>query len=118
MAFWPLVLLALLTRLSFGSLAQPSAVFDDPVRQLTKLAILCDEPSPFPGQDSHHPHADDGQDGLFPLGEAQEFLPLVVTAVLFASLFLVHIQPGWRFPPVRGPPFTERSSLCPQGPPV
>ncbi|GBQ88122.1 hypothetical protein AA13595_2322 [Gluconacetobacter johannae DSM 13595] len=117
-AIWPLVLLALLARLSFGSMVAPSAVFDDPVKQLAKFSILCDAPAPLSHPDGKHHHSLDDQDGSFLLTDALELLPLAVTAFLFASLCMNGVPRSWVFPLARGPPFRERSSLCPQGPPA
>ncbi|NHN85077.1 hypothetical protein GOB93_10550 [Acetobacter musti] len=118
LAAWLLVLLALLVRLSSGSIALPSSVFDDPVRQLTKLSILCDEPAPLSDPDGKHQQTGDDQDGSLLLADLLELLPLIAGACLPASLSVLCIHRVWTFPPVRGPPLRKRSSLCPQGPPA
>ncbi|MFT8674893.1 MAG: hypothetical protein ABF491_02830 [Acetobacter sp.] len=115
---WPLVALALLARLSFGSMAQPMSVFDDPLRELSKLSVLCDDTAPLPNPDEKHHPADDDQSGGFLLADALELVALAGSIVLFVTVLLNCLDRIWVFPPVRGPPFRVRSPLCPQGPPA
>ncbi|MBO1324953.1 hypothetical protein K2X14_07320 [Acetobacter sp. TBRC 12305] len=117
-AFWPLVLLALLARLSFGSMAQPLSVFDDSLRELSRLSVLCDDPAPLSHPDEKHHASDDDQSGSFLLAEALELLCLALGICFLAAFSVSCLDPVWAFPPVRGPPFCRWSSLCPQGPPA
>lgn len=117
MVFWPLVLLALLVRLSLGSVPLPSAVFTDPVQQLNRLSILCDTPAPSPDRTPHH-HSGESQDECFVLSDALELPVLAGAVVLSGVLFQASAHGVWFYPPTRAPPLGERSSLCPQGPPL
>ncbi|AOW46832.1 hypothetical protein [Acetobacter ascendens] len=116
--FWPLVLLALVVRLTFGGIVSPVVLVEDPLRDLTKLSILCDDQTPLSDPDGQHHHAADPQDDSFLLSEALELFLLSVAFCIFAGLITERVGQTWMFPPIRGPPAPKRTSLCPQGPPV
>ncbi|WP_025827461.1 hypothetical protein [Acetobacter okinawensis] len=118
MAFWPLVMLALIARLTFGGLASPTALVDDPLKNLTKLSILCDDQSPSPSPDGQHHHSTNPEDDSFLLSEAAELLLLSVAFCLCVALAICDNPHAWMFAPIRGPPAPQRTSLCPQGPPA
>ncbi len=116
--FWPLVLLALLLRLTFGGMVVPSSVLVDQAVDLTKLSILCNDSSAPFHQDGHHHDADSHDDSLL-LSDALELFLLAVGGCLVVGRFLLClVQRLWIFTPIRGPPLLERIALCPQGPPV
>jgi hypothetical protein len=116
--FWPLVLLALMTRLTFGGIPFPAPVLNDPIRDLTKLSIFCDgQPQP-PDSDGQHHHPTGSQDDNFLLSEALELFQQAVLLCVFAALAIAGIRRIWMFAPIRGPPAPARTSLCPQGPPA
>ncbi|WP_339076883.1 hypothetical protein QQM41_08735 [Acetobacter sp. AC2005] len=116
--FWPLVLLALIARLTFGGIVSPNILVEDPIRELTKLSILCDDQSPLSNPDGQQHHVSDQQDDGFLLSEALELFLLSVAFCLFSKLSTVSVCRAWMFAPIRGPPAPKRTSLCPQGPPV
>ncbi len=118
-AAWPLVLLALVARLTLGGLASPQAVFDDPLAQLASLSVFCDSGHPAaPGPDGSH-HGGSGQaDGFVLLAEALDTPALTVGNAAFVACTVIAMGMGWVFPPVRGPPFRHCFSLYPQGPPA
>lgn len=118
LVFWPLVLLALLLRLTFGGMVVPSSVLADQAGDLTKLSILCHDSSvPF-HQDGHHHDADAHDDSLL-LSDALELFLLAAGSSLVVGRFLLClVQRLWIFTPIRGPPLLERIALCPQGPPA
>lgn len=116
--FWPLVLLALVARLTFGGVVSPTALVEDPLKDLIKLSILCEDQTPFSDPDGSHHHATDPQDDSFLLSEALEFFLLSVAFCIFAGLLAASMYRTWMFAPIRGPPAPKRTSLCPQGPPV
>ncbi|MFW7269130.1 hypothetical protein ACMAUO_14310 [Gluconacetobacter sp. Hr-1-5] len=119
-AAWPLVLLALVARLTLGGLASPQAVFDDPLVQLASLSVFCDSGHPMaPGPEGSHHGGGGGQvDGFVLLAEALDTPALIVGSAAFVVCAVVAMGMGWVFPPVRGPPFRHRFSLYPQGPPA
>lgn len=117
-AFWPLVLLAVVARLTFGGIAFPSALMDDPLKNLTKLSILCDDQSSSSDPDGQQHHSTNPEDDSFLLSEAFELLVLSVVFCLFIALVVSGIHQPWMFTPIRGPPRPKRASLCPQGPPA
>lgn len=57
--FWPLVLLALVARLTFGGVVSPTALVEDPLKDLIKLSILCEDQTPLSDPDGSHHHATD-----------------------------------------------------------
>lgn len=117
-AAWPLVLLALIARLTLGGLPSPQAVFDDPLTQLATLSVFCDSDHP-PMPDPDRSHQGGGQvDGFVLLAEALDTPALTVGGVALLVRTAVAGGVGWMFPPVRGPPFRHRFSLYPQGPPI
>lgn len=118
-ALWPLVLLAVVARLTLGGLAAPQVVLDDPSARLAGLVVLCDGvlDQDHAGRDTAHHHPA-GDDGLMLLADA---LDMPALGGSLAGAGLPHRRPAgmaWMFPPVRGPPFRQRSPLCPQGPPA
>ena len=116
--FWPLFLLALLLRLTFGGMAVPSAVLADQTADLTKLSILCDDTSSARHQGGHHHDAHPDDDSLL-LSDALELFLLAVGGSPTVGRFCLCLaQQFWIFAPIRGPPLLERAALCPQGPPV
>ena len=118
LAFWPLVLLALMTRLTFGGIVSPAALIDDPLKTFTKLNILCDDQStPSNSNGQHHRSTAPDDDG-FLLSEALDLLIVSVVFCLFVELHIAAIRQSWMFTSIRGPPTPKRTSLCPQGPPV
>lgn len=116
--FWPLVLLALLLRLTFGGMVVPSSVLADEVGDLTKLSILCDD-TPLPLQkDGHHHGTNDHDDSLLLSDALELFLPTNADIPVIGRLLPCIAQRVWIFAPIRGPPLPERAALCPQGPPA
>lgn len=118
MVFWPLVMLALIARMTFGGLASPTTLVDDPLKNLTKLSILCDDQSQSPSPDEQHHHSTNPEDDSFLLSEADELLLLSVAFCLCVALAVCDSPHAWMFAPIRGPPAPQRTSLCPQGPPA
>lgn len=115
--FWPLVLLALILRLTFGGMAAPSSMLVDQIGDLAKLAILCDDSTATPAQDGHH-HGVASLDDSLLLSDALElFLPVMGHGPVIGRLLCDIAQRVWVFAPIRGPPRPERTALCPQGPP-
>ncbi|GBR05310.1 hypothetical protein [Acetobacter oeni] len=117
MVFWPLVALAVLARLTFGGIVFPMSVFDDPAKDLTRLSILCDDKVPLSDPNRPHHHSTDPQDDGFLLSDGLELFQPTIALCIFGGLAGVSIHRVWNFPPIRGPPAPERTSLCPQGPP-
>ncbi|OUJ15207.1 hypothetical protein HK28_08175 [Acetobacter sp. DsW_063] len=118
LACWPLVLLALMARLSFGGLVSPQAALDDPVARVAALSLLCDSQHVGDGTPHDHVPSDMG-DGIFLLGDALDNpAPAFVAFALLFLTFCVPCAHVWCFPPVRGPPLRRVASLYPQGPPV
>ncbi|AQS84976.1 MAG: hypothetical protein ABF876_05035 [Acetobacter aceti] len=118
LAFWPLVLLALIARLTFGGIASPAALIDDPLKTLTKLSILCDDQSTSPDPDGQHHHSTAPDDDSFLLSEALDLLIVSIVFYFFMGLCVASIRQAWMFTSIRGPPTPKRTSLCPQGPPA
>ncbi|ANA14371.1 hypothetical protein [Acetobacter oryzifermentans] len=116
--FWPLVLLALVARLTFGGVVFPVALVEDPLKDLIKLSILCDDQKPLSDPDGQHHHTTDSQDDSFLLSEVLELFLLSIAFCIFAGLSAECVCRTWMFAPIRGPPTPKRTSLCPQGPPV
>ncbi len=116
---WPLVLLALVARLTLGGLASPQAVFDDPLTQLASLSVFCDSGHPE-APDPKGSHHDGGghADAFLLLSEALDTPALAVGCAVFVACTLIAMGMVWVFPPIRGPPFRHRFSLYPQGPPA
>lgn len=114
-AFWPLVLLALVVRISFGSQVLPQAAIADAALQLAQISLLCDGHEP--GAPRHHPPADAGE-GVLLLGDAQACLDLRSEPVIFLGALFTFVVSVWYFPPVRGPPRQKVSALYAQGPPA
>ncbi|WP_246375321.1 hypothetical protein [Gluconacetobacter takamatsuzukensis] len=118
-AAWPLVLLALVARLTLGGLASPQAVLADPLAQLASLSLICDSDHPLVPDPAAPHHAGDQGDGSLLLAEAHDTPALSVGgAAGFLALRSVVVGMAWVFPPVRGPPLQSLSSLYPQGPPA
>lgn len=118
LAFWPLVLLALIARLTFGGIASPAALVDDPLKTFTKLNILCDDQSTSSDPDGqHHRSTAPDDDGVL-LSEALDLLVVSIVFCLFVGLCVAAIRQSWMFTFIRGPPTPKRTSLCPQGPPA
>lgn len=117
LGFWPLVLLALLARLTFGSLVTTSSVVDDSLNELKKLSIFCapQDASSDPG--THH-HQNNQQDDAFLLSDALDLFQLTIAFCALIALSMAFVHRVWMFAPIRGPPSPERTSQCPQGPPV
>jgi len=113
-AFWPLVLIALMMRLAIGSVAVPENSLHDPITQIAQLSVLCDTPASG-GQTHHHP-TDFGADTLL-LGDVLAAHTLDTLGVHFALLILALVTTCWFFPPICGPPLRRASSLYAQGPP-
>ncbi|ARW49229.1 hypothetical protein S1001342_02939 (plasmid) [Acetobacter pasteurianus subsp. pasteurianus] len=118
LAFWPLVLLALIARLTFGGIASPAALVDDPLKTFTKLSILCDDQSTSPDPDGQHHRSTAPDDDGFLLSEALGLLVVSIVFCLFMGLCVAGIRQTWMFTSIRGPPTPKRTSLCPQGPPA
>ncbi len=114
---WPLVLLALMVRIGFGSLATPAMAVEGVARQRVLHAVFC-KGDPGTGVPRPRPPADAG-DGLLLLGDA-----LAMSALLDVRLVTPlsgpsgnAATPTWSFPPVRGPPARISAALYAQGPP-
>lgn len=118
LAFWPLVLLALIARLTFGGIASPAALVDDPLKTFTKLNILCDDPSTSSDPDGQHHRSTAPDDDGFLLSETLDLLVVSIVFCLFMGLCVAGIRQTWMFTAIRGPPTPKRTSLCPQGPPA
>ena len=118
LAFWPLVLLALIARLTFGGIASPTALIDDPLKTFTKLSILCDAQSTSSDPDGQNHHSTAPDDDGFLLSEALDLLIVSIVFCLFVDLRIAAIRQSWMFTSIRGPPTPKRTSLCPQGPPA
>lgn len=118
LAFWPLVLLALIARLTFGGIASPATLIDDPLNTLTKLSILCDDLSTSSDPDGQNHHSTAPDDDGFLLSEALDLLIVSIVFCLFIGLCVAGIRQTWMFTAIRGPPTPKRTSLCPQGPPA
>lgn len=118
LAFWPLVLLALIARLTFGGIASPAALVDDSLKTFTKLSILCDDQSTSPDPDGQHHRSTAPDDDGFLLSEALGLLVVSIVFCLFMGLCVAGIRQTWMFTSIRGPPTPKRTSLCPQGPPA
>ncbi|MCG0994480.1 hypothetical protein LHT11_04585 [Acetobacter indonesiensis] len=118
LAFWPLVLLALIVRLTFGGIASPAALIDDPLKTFAKLSILCDDQSASSDPDGQHHRSAAPDDDGFLLSEALDLLVVSIVFCLFVGLRVAGIRPAWMFTSIRGPPTPKRTSLCPQGPPA
>lgn len=118
LAFWPLVLLALIARLTFGGIASPATLIDDPLNTLTKLSILCDDLSTSSDPDGQHHRSTAPDDDGFLLSEALDLLVVSIIFCLFVGLCVAAIRQSWMFTFIRGPPTPKRTSLCPQGPPA
>lgn len=115
---WPLVLLALIARLTFGGIASPAALIVDPLKTFTKLTILCDDQSASSDPDGQH-HRSTAPDGDgFLLSETLDLLVVSIVFCLFMGLCVAGIRQTWMFTSIRGPPTPKRTSLCPQGPPA
>ncbi|MDE7547187.1 hypothetical protein PY793_04205 [Acetobacter fabarum] len=118
LAFWPLVLLVLIARLTFGGIASPAGLIDDPLKTLTKLSILCDDQSRLPGPDGQHHRSTAPDDDGFLLSEVFDLLIVSIVFCLFVGLRVANMRQAWMFTSIRGPPTPKRTSLCPQGPPA
>ncbi|MCH4023481.1 MAG: hypothetical protein LKH81_04985 [Acetobacter sp.] len=118
MAFWPLVMLALIARLTFGGIVSPTRLIDDPLKSLAKLTILCEEQETSSDPDGQHHHSTNPEDDGFLLSEVFELLVLAVAFCFFMGRVVSGVCQPWMFAPIRGPPYPKRTSLCPQGPPV
>lgn len=117
LGFWPLVLLALLARLTFGGVVTTSSVFDDSLKELTKLSVFCDPQEAYSAPDKHH-HQNDQQDDAFLLSDALDLFQLTIAFCALIALSIAFVHRVWMFTPIRGPPTPERASQCPQGPPA
>lgn len=118
LAFWPLVLLALIARLTFGGIASPAGLVDDPLKTFTKLTILCDDQSASSDPDGQHHRSTAPDDDGFLLSETLDLLVVSIVFCLFMGLCVAGIRQTWMFTSIRGPPTPKRTSLCPQGPPA
>lgn len=116
--FWPLVMLALLLRLTFGGMAAPSSALVDQAAVFTKLSVLCDNGYLPLHQDGHHHDAGANDDSLLLADALELFLPLVGNGPVMGRLLSCVAQRVWIFAPICGPPSPERAALCPQGPPA
>ncbi|PYD48474.1 hypothetical protein [Novacetimonas pomaceti] len=113
---WPLILLALISRIAFGGVATPDDVLHPQTERLSLLSILCQ--GDMPPDDGHHDHH-------LPVGDTATLLtdahgldsPLSGEAGFSALGSGILISRLWIFPPVRGPPRARYCALCPQGPP-
>jgi len=116
LVFWPLVLLAIIVRLSVGSLPLSQFLLDDPLTQFTSLTTLCDSQD-FGTHGPDHHHSADFGDGIAVIGDL--LTTLVIGCVASVLLLLVMTGRGffWCFPPVRGPPLWRLSGINAQGPP-
>ena len=116
LVFWPLVLLAIIIRLSVGSLPLPQFLLNDPLKQFTNLSTLCDSQDFGPHGPDHH-HAADVGDGIAVI---DDLLTILLTGGVVAVFLAVYLTSGhvfWCFPPVRGPPLWRLSGIYAQGPP-
>ncbi|MFT8642726.1 MAG: hypothetical protein ABF751_12470 [Acetobacter orientalis] len=116
LVFWPLVLLAIIIRLSVGSLPLPQFLLEDPLKQFASLSTLCD------GQDlgshsSDHHHAADVGDGIAVIDDLLTLILSGCVVAVFFAFFLTSRHAFWCFPPVRGPPLWRLSGIYAQGPP-
>lgn len=118
LAFWPLVIMTLIARLTFGGLVSPAALTDDPLKTLAKLSILCDDLASSSDTDTQHHHASNPEDESFLLSETLDLLFLSVAFCLFVGLVSSGVHQPWMFTSIRGPPTPKRTALCPQGPPA
>jgi len=116
LAFWPLVLLALMVRLGIGSLPLPQIAANDPLRQIGELSTLCDSQDNGHNNPDHHRPADLG-DGALLLGEVLATITLTAGLGILFIFIQIRIRGFWCFPPVRGPPIQRLSGIFAQGPP-
>ncbi|AFW03308.1 MULTISPECIES: hypothetical protein [Gluconobacter] len=116
LVFWPLVLLAIIIRLSVGSLPLPQFLLDDPLKQFTNLSTLCDSQDFGPHSPDHH-HAADVGDGIAVVDDLLAILIIGCVAAVFLVLSVTGRSFFWCFPPVRGPPLWRLSGIYAQGPP-
>lgn len=116
LVFWPLALLAIIIRISVGSLPLPQVFLDDPVKQLASLSTLCDSQDPHPHSPDHQ-HAADVGDGIFLINDLLTILVIGCAATVFLVLSTAGRRFFWCFPPVRGPPLLRLSGIYAQGPP-
>ncbi|MFT9450477.1 hypothetical protein [Gluconobacter japonicus] len=116
LVFWPLVLLAIIIRLSVGSLPLPQSLLDDPLKQFANLSTLCDSQDLGTHTPDHH-HAADVGDGIAVIDDLLTILLTGCVVAVFLAVYLTSRHVFWCFPPVRGPPLWRLSGIYAQGPP-
>lgn len=116
LVFWPLVLLAIIIRLSVGSLPLPQSLLDDPLKQFANLSTFCDSQDLGTHTPDHH-HAADVGDGIAVIDDLLTILLTGCVVAVFLAVYLTSRHVFWCFPPVRGPPLLRLSGIYAQGPP-